>query len=42
MSWARNTGMTDGIILNTDNDENRRMVEMCYRTHKTLVNPIID
>ena len=31
-----------GIILNTDNDENRRMVEMCYRTHKTLVNPIID
>nr|DAY31479.1 MAG TPA: phosphoadenosine-phosphosulfate reductase [Caudoviricetes sp.] len=31
-----------GIILNTDNDENRRMVEMCYRTHQTLVNPIID
>ena len=31
-----------GIILNTDNDANRRMVEMCYRTHKTLVNPIID
>ena len=31
-----------GLILNTDNDENRRMVEMCYRTHKTLVNPIID
>ncbi len=31
-----------GLILNTDNDESRRMVEMCYRTHKTLVNPIID
>lgn len=31
-----------GIILNTDNDENRRTVEMCYRTHQTLVNPIID
>lgn len=32
----------NGLILNTDNDESRRMVEMCYRTHKTLVNPIID
>ena len=31
-----------GIILNDDNDEARRAVEMCYRTHKTLVNPIID
>lgn len=31
-----------GLILNTDNDESRRMVEMCYRTHKTLVNPIVD
>lgn len=31
-----------GAILNTDNDPERRMVEMCYRTHKTLVNPIID
>ena len=31
-----------GIILNTDNDENRRMVEQCYRTTSTLVNPIID
>ena len=25
-----------------NNDENRRMVEMCYRTHKSSVNPIID
>jgi len=30
------------VILNDDNDENRRMVEMCYRTRKTLVNPIVD
>lgn len=31
-----------GLVLNMDNDENRRSVEICYRTHKTLVNPIID
>lgn len=31
-----------GIIFNDDNDENRRMIEQCYRTHKTLVNPIVD
>lgn len=31
-----------GIILNTDNDESRRVVESCYRTTSTLVNPIID
>lgn len=31
-----------GLILNTDNDESRRMVEQCYRTRKTLVNPIVD
>lgn len=31
-----------GIILNLDNDQARRGVEICYRTHKTLVNPIID
>ena len=30
------------IIMNDDNDENRRMVEHCYRTRKTLVNPIVD
>lgn len=30
------------MVLNDDNDESRRMVEQCYRTHKTLVNPIID
>ena len=31
-----------GVILNLDNDGERRAVEMCYRTQKTLVNPIID
>lgn len=31
-----------GLVLNLDNDENRRTVEQCYRTNKTLVNPIID
>lgn len=29
-------------ILNLDNDDARRMVEQCYRTRKTLVNPIVD
>lgn len=28
--------------MNTDNDDARRMVEQCYRTNKTLVNPIVD
>lgn len=32
----------NGVILNDDNDPNRRMVEQCYRTQKTLVNPIVD
>lgn len=31
-----------GLILNDDNDENRRFVEHCFRTRKTLVNPIVD
>ena len=31
-----------GIIFNDDNAESRRMVEQCYRTHETLVNPIVD
>jgi len=30
------------VILNDDNDLNRRMVEQCYRTRKTMVNPIVD
>lgn len=31
-----------GIVMNLDNEETRRGVEICYRTRKTLVNPIID
>ena len=30
------------VILNDDNDANRRLVEQCYRTRKTMVNPIVD
>lgn len=30
------------LIMNDDNDENRRTVENCYRTRKTLINPIVD
>lgn len=28
--------------LNDDNTETRRYVEQCYRTRKTLINPIVD
>lgn len=31
-----------GWITNSDDDEARRMLEMCYRTHKTTMNPIVD
>lgn len=31
-----------GVVMNDDNDENRRAVEHCYRTQKTMVNPIVD
>jgi phosphoadenosine phosphosulfate reductase len=37
-----NIGGKAGTVYNNDNDESRRSVEMCYRTQKTLVNPIID
>lgn len=30
------------IVMNDDNDESRRLVEQCYRTNKTMINPIID
>ena len=30
------------LVLNLDNDNDRRMVELCYRTQKTLINPILD
>lgn len=41
---AANFTLTErgGVVLNDDNDEARRAVEVCYRTRKTLVNPIID
>lgn len=32
----------DSLILNDDNDASRRLVEQCYRTQKTMLNPIID
>lgn len=35
-------GGKNGIVHNIDNDESRRSVEQCYRTKRTLVNPIID
>ena len=31
-----------GIVLVNDNNESRRMIEQCYKRHKTIVNPIID
>lgn len=31
-----------GIVMNMDNDESRRLVEQCYRTTSTMLNPIID
>lgn len=31
-----------GLVLNYDNDESRNVVDLCYRTTKTLVNPIIN
>lgn len=30
------------LIMNDDNDESRRLVEQCFRTQKTLLNPIVD
>ena len=29
-------------IMNDDNAESRRMVEQCYRTQRTMINPIVD
>ena len=31
-----------GVALRMDNRENARIVEMCYKNHTTLINPIID
>ncbi len=30
------------MVLTNDNADSRRMIESCYKRHKTLVNPIID
>lgn len=30
------------VIMNDDNDANRRMLEQCFRTNKRMVNPIVD
>jgi phosphoadenosine phosphosulfate reductase len=31
-----------GLVMNMDNNPNRRLVEHCYRTTNTMINPIID
>lgn len=31
-----------GLVMNMDNDKNRRFVEHCYRTSNVMINPIID
>lgn len=31
-----------GMLLNQDNDESRRLVEKCYATTNTSINPIVD
>ena len=31
-----------GVVLTNDNVESRRVIEQCYKRHKTTVNPIID
>lgn len=33
---------TGGLVMNMDNSPNRRLVEHCYRTTSTMLNPIID
>lgn len=42
MNVSYDTNNDKKLVLNDDNDENRRIVEHCYRTQKTMVNPIID
>lgn len=31
-----------GVVLTNDNEDSRRMVEVCYKRHKTTLNPIIE
>lgn len=42
MTDAAKVTKSGRLILNDDNDGSRRIVEGCYRTRKTLVNPIVD
>lgn len=37
-----NVTKQQGLIMNHDNDSARRLVEHCYRTTSTMINPIID
>lgn len=37
-----NASKSGGLILNMDNAPSRRVVEHCYRTTSTMLNPIID
>lgn len=37
-----NVTKQNGLIMNTDNVESRRLVEHCYRTSTVMVNPIVD
>lgn len=30
------------MVLTNDNEDSRRMIENCYKRHKTVVNPIIE
>lgn len=39
---ATKTNGKGGFVMNMDDDASRRTVEQCYRTSKTLVNPIVD
>lgn len=32
----------NGLVMNDDNDEARRVVERCYRTTSSMINPIVD
>ena len=36
------TNNAGGVVLVNDNDDSRRMVEQCYKRHKTNLNPIIE
>lgn len=31
-----------GVVLTNDNEDSRRMIETCYKRHRTVVNPIIE